>query len=1045
MGISTQVPLKDSAHGASLLAAVNAAAASLQRSARSESDVYQAFREQIIALGLSGGLGSLEDSGNTVKIKVLAIPTNLNPILSEIERKLPASPEGFRLSIDGIEVYREVIESGKSKYLADINPIIRQLIRTNRLETDEMLIKYGGHLPAIFAPLVVEGNIFGLINIAGQELVPEDIPAFEAFSNHIGIALENAHLISTLRQREESYRLIAERLTAIREIDQAILTARSKEVIAQVCLERLRILVPFQRASVTLFDIARGLGHILALYSEETTQIEEFSSFDLDFESDQVKKLLRGEMFVEKKIIEEILDAELAKQLNQEGITNLLNVPLIIQGDEIIGSINLGRETPEPFADDQIEVVSEVAELLAVAIQDSRYLESELRRRQEAETLINITAEMTSSLEMDQVLDGILVHLNRVVPYDSACIFLMMANDHLRAVACRGFTHPENVLDIVNPADDNLTVQILSTRQPVILQDAKNHPSFNRWGDTEYTQGWMGVPLIVRESAVGILTVDSKTLAAFGPAEAELAQAVANQAAITIENARLFSETQRLLMQTGKQAAQLQQIMDLVPDGIVMLDEKKRIVLTNQAATSYLAQLADARVGDILHQLSNVPLDKLLERGTTKTSWHEITAVEPGGIYEVSSRPLDLSVDNPDWLLILRNVTDERKEEGYLRTQERLATVGQLAAGIAHDFNNIMTVISLYTQLVLQTPNVSSKDQQRLNTIQQQAERASQLIRKILDFSRQSVVDRRPVDLRPFVKDLTRSWRQSLPDNLNIEADVPDGEYLVEADTARLRQALTNLAINARDAMPWGGNLRLCLGYLMLSGDQVYPLPDMKAGQWITLTISDTGEGIKEKDLSRIFEPFYTTKPTGEGTGLGLAQVYGIVKLHDGFINVESRPGHGTIFSIYLPAFLPPIEDDSSLDIGKALGGSGETILIVEDDPDSREALGEILESLNYKVLTAPNGTEALSIYEELNGQIDLVLSDMVMPVMDGAALYAELKARDEKIKMIVITGYPLDRGGKELLNRGVVAYIQKPLQVEVIAHAIRDALTNGR
>lgn len=1040
---STQTPLKDSAHGAPLLAAVNAAAASLQRSARSESDVYQAFHEQIITLGLSGGLGQLEDSGNAVRIKVVAIPTEFKPILFDIERKLPSSSEDFSLSIEGVEVYREVIDSRKPIYLADINSIIRQLIRANGLEIDGNLIQYGGQLPAIFAPLVVDGNIFGLINVAGHGLALEDIPAFEAFSNHIGIALENAHLISTLREREESYRLIAERLTAIREIDRAILTARSKEVIAQVCLERLRKLVPFQRASVTLFDIARGLGHILALYSEETSQITKSSSFDLDFESEQVKKLLRGEMFVERKIIEEIRDAELAKQLHQEGITYFLNIPLIIHG-EVIGSLNLGRETAGTFADDQIEIVSEVAELLAVAIQDSRYLESELRRRREAETLINITAEMTSSLEMDQVLDGILVHLNRVVPYDSACIFLL-ADDHLRAVAGRGFADPKNVLNTEYPADDELTVQILNTGQPVILRDAKNHPSFNRWGNTDYSRGWMGVPLVVRESAIGYLSVDSKTLAAFGPAEAELAQAVANQAAITIENARLFSETQRLLMQTGKQAAQLQQIMDLVPDGIIMLDERKRIVVTNQAATSYLAQLADARVGDVMHQLGNVPMDELLERGTAKTSWHEIAAVEPGGIFEVSSRPLDASVDNPDWLLILRNVTDERKEEGYLRTQERLATVGQLAAGIAHDFNNIMTVISLYTQLVLQTPNISTKDEQRLNTIQQQAERASRLIRQILDFSRQSVVERKPVDLRPFVKDLTRAWRQSLPDNINIEADVPDGEYLVKADTTRLRQALTNLAVNARDAMPEGGNLRLSLGYLTLSGDQVYPLPDMTAGQWITLMILDTGEGIKDEDLSRVFEPFYTTKPAGEGTGLGLAQVYGIVKLHDGFIDVASEFGQGTIFSIYLPAYLPPLEDDSSLDIGIALAGDGETILIVEDDPDSREALGEIMESLNYKVLTAPNGAEALTIYEELNGQVDLVVSDMVMPVMDGAALYAKLKARDAKIKMIVITGYPLDRGGKELLNRGVVAYIQKPLQVKVIAQAIRDALTGGR
>lgn len=1041
--MGNSIPSKESAHGVSLLAAVNAAAASLQRSARSEGDVYQAFREQITALGLSGGLATLVDSGMAVKVKVVVLPQEFDSILSDIESILPASTEGLRLSIADVEVYQEVIASGIPRYLADIKPVVRQLIEVNRLELGDFINQNAVSLPTIFAPITVDNQIFGLINLVGKDLVPKDIPTFEAFSNHIGIALENAHLISTLREQEASNRLIAERLTAIREIDQAILAARSKEVIAQVGLERLRKLVPFQRASVTLFDISRGLGHILALYSDEITQIKESSLFNLEFETEQVKKLLRGEIFAEQRVIDKIPDGKLVKQLRQEGITNILNVPLIIHG-EVIGSLNLGRGTPAPFADDQIEIVSEVAELLAVAIQDSRYLESELLRRREAETLIDITAEMTSSLDMDQVLDGILEHLNRLVPYDSACIFLT-AEDQLRAVAGRGFADTESVLNAVYPADDELTVQILNTRQPVILQDAMNHPSFNRWGNTDYSRGWMGVPLVVRESAIGYLTLDSKTLAAFGPHEAELAQAVANQAAITIENARLFSESQRLLNQTGKQAAQLQQIMDLVPDGIVMLDETQRIVLSNQAATNYLAQLSDARVGDILLQLGNVPLDELLDSGIAKPSWHEIAAVEPSGIFEVSSKPLDTSVENPDWLLIIRNVTDERKEEGYLRTQERLATVGQLAAGIAHDFNNIMTVISLYTQLVLQTPNISTKDEQRLNTIQLQAERASQLIRQILDFSRQSVVDRRPVDLVPFVKDLARAWRQSLPGHINIETIVPEGEYLVNADTARLRQALTNLAINARDAMPEGGDLRLSLGYLTLRGDQVYPLPDMTAGQWITLTVSDTGVGIEEEDLSRVFEPFYTTKPAGEGTGLGLAQVYGIIKLHDGYIDVASKVEQGTIFSIYLPAYLPPIEDDSSLDIGVALAGSGERILIVEDDPDSREALGEIMESLNYNVITAPNGAEALAKYDELDGQVDLVISDMVMPVMDGAALYTKLKARDAKIKMIVITGYPLDRGGKELLNRGVVAYIQKPLQVEVIAQAIRDALTDGR
>ena len=241
--------------------------------------------------------------------------------------------------------------------------------------------------------------------------------------------------------------------------------------------------------------------------------------------------------------------------------------------------------------------------------------------------------------------------------------------------------------------------------------------------------------------------------------------------------------------------------------------------------------------------------------------------------------------------------------------------------------------------------------------------------------------------------------------------------------------------------MPEGGTLKLSLSHLTLQQDHSYPLPDLTAGEWITLIISDDGDGIAPDDLSRVFEPFFTTKPTGEGTGLGLAQVYGIVKLHDGFIDVTSEGRQGANFSIYLPAFVPPVINDTPINTDVGFAGAGETILLVEDDQASREALTEILELLNYKVLTAANGAEALSIFENQDGQIDLVVTDMVMPVMNGAALYRELKARNSDIRLIVVTGYPLDRGGKEMLKQGVVAYIQKPLQVEVIAQAVRNAI----
>jgi two-component system cell cycle sensor histidine kinase/response regulator CckA len=215
----------------------------------------------------------------------------------------------------------------------------------------------------------------------------------------------------------------------------------------------------------------------------------------------------------------------------------------------------------------------------------------------------------------------------------------------------------------------------------------------------------------------------------------------------------------------------------------------------------------------------------------------------------------------------------------------------------------------------------------------------------------------------------------------------------------------------------------------------------MASGDWIRLTISDTGHGIPPEALSRVFEPFYSTKATNQGTGLGLAQVYGIVKLHDGFIDVDSQPGHGTTFTIYLPAFTPPEQEPILAKDDLTYFGSGETILIVEDDRATREALAEYLSALNYRVLTGANGRQALEIFKESGGDVQLVLTDMIMPVMDGATLYGELKSQGANVKMVVITGYPLDANLVGLLEREAISFLQKPLRVEEVARTISEAL----
>ena len=263
---------------------------------------------------------------------------------------------------------------------------------------------------------------------------------------------------------------------------------------------------------------------------------------------------------------------------------------------------------------------------------------------------------------------------------------------------------------------------------------------------------------------------------------------------------------------------------------------------------------------------------------------------------------------------------------------------------------------------------------------------------------------------------------------------------MVKADPTRLQQVFMNLAVNARDAMPLGGELKFGLKRLTMNAGERSPLPELTPGPWIQLSISDTGAGIPENILPHIFDPFFTTKPAGKGTGLGLAQVYGIVKQHGGAIDVESSLGEGTTFRLFFPELPVPLEPETTPETGAALIGRGEVILIVEDDPTTREAMQVLLESRNYHVLTAEDGLDALRIYDQPDQSIELVVSDVVMPGMGGVTLYYALKQRGHAIKMLFITGHPLDLENQHLLEEEV-DWLQKPFSVQDFLSTIERLL----
>ncbi|RMG69608.1 MAG: PAS domain-containing sensor histidine kinase, partial [Chloroflexi bacterium] len=424
---------------------------------------------------------------------------------------------------------------------------------------------------------------------------------------------------------------------------------------------------------------------------------------------------------------------------------------------------------------------------------------------------------------------------------------------------------------------------------------------------------------------------------------------------------------------------ELQTIISHLPEGVLLLDGDHHIVMANPAAQKVLNLLVN-EAQPKLELLGDTPLEVL--ENEAGQPWKEIKPADDKGsemVFEATavSLPGDAEKSHIGCIIVLRDVTEERQRQQYQAAQERLATVGQMAAGIAHDFNNIMAAVVLYAQLIRRTETLSPRYQRYITTIEEQANRAAELTRQMLDFSRRSVLSRQEMDILPFLKEIYKLLERTLPENINLHLEYDEEKLIINVDPTRFQQILMNLALNARDAMPQGGDLTIKASRLVVKQQTAAPMPNMPPGNWLMLTVQDTGQGIPEDHLPRIFEPFFTTKGPDRGTGLGLSQVYGIVKQHEGYIDVSSKVGVGTTFIIYLP--ISEFQESILLPAPtqKMFEGHGELILVIEDNVPARLALCEVLENAGYKTLAAGNGRDALTLFDESTQKISLVLSDL--------------------------------------------------------------------
>jgi signal transduction histidine kinase len=536
--------------------------------------------------------------------------------------------------------------------------------------------------------------------------------------------------------------------------------------------------------------------------------------------------------------------------------------------------------------------------------------------------------------------------------------------------------------------------------------------------------GAVGAPLEVGGAPIGMLCVARNPASDVDPDHVEIVSEVANQLAVAIHGARLREAL-------DLQQRRLAELVEHLPEGVLLVERDGRITLANPFARTHLAAVATLSPEGHVTDVGGLSLSQLL--AASGIAPVEVAA-GGGRVFQVATQRLDAALGV---VVVIRDVTREREVQKAEGKQARLAAVGQLAAGIAHDFNNILMTIVNSAELAQRRYSDQAFVNGRLDLIVDQGERAAALVRQILDFSRQSTPSLQPLDLAGLVQETIDLLQRTLPATIGIALDAGPGSFPVSADPNQLRQVLTNLAVNARDAMPLGGELRFRLSRRNEDGGA--GSGSAGATEWLAIEVSDTGMGMPEDVRERVFEPFFTTKAPGRGTGLGLSQAYGIVQQHGGRIAVASGPERGTTFTITLPALPEDPAAASACDDPALFTGQGETVLIVEDEVPVRQTLAQILGDLNYRVLVAPSAEDAVTMYDAHASEVALVLTDLVMPGMGGIGLLRALRERASRAPIVMMSGY-VGESASETIS-GVSAWVQKPVSARRLGQIIQEAL----
>ncbi len=862
-------------------------------------------------------------------------------------------------------------------------------------------------------PLIVQGELIGALNLSADTpgcFGEEQVEIAHELANHLAIVIRQARLHEQVRHDAEKLeQRVAQRtrdlerrtaqLQVAAEVARDAATAHNLDELLSSAVDLIRARFGFYHAGIFLLDTLGEYAVLRAATGEAGLQMLE-AGHKLKVVEEGIVGHVTGSG---QPRIALAVDADTAHFDNPflPETRSELTLPLKA-GDRVIGALDVQSTHEAAFDEDDLATLQIMADQLAVAIERTRLCEqTQATLEQRLRTVISNAPIILFALDREGV-------------------FTLSEGKGLEALGFEPGEHVgQSIADVYHDVPEILdSMQHALTGEAVPPTIAVRDAILDVWTSPTYDEsgeitGLIGVATDVTER--------KRAEQALRESE-EKYRLVSENIPVTVYSA-LPDEYSSNLFLSGRMEE-----LTGYPPGQFLQDPQLWSAVVHPDDRAYVWEKVEE------HRKNKCPLD---------VEYRIVT--KDGTVKWVRDRATPMVDENGEILRIngfMEDITECKHLEEQVRLQERLAAVGQLAGGIAHDFNNFLTTIMLYAQILLRKSSLPQELAPVAETILEESRRAAELVRRILDFSRRSLIETRPVDLLPYVEETAGILRRTLPENIQLLVDVGAEAHTVNADPARIQQVMMNLTLNARDAMPDGGELRIGLSRIEVKTGDEPPVAEMTCGEWVCLSVSDTGTGMTEEVQSHLFEPFFTTKGP-KGTGLGLAQVYGVVKRHDGHIGVETQAGQGTTFRVYLAPHEATELVESQKPPSALPQGQGEIVLLVEDEDRVREAGREILESLGYRVLVAADGQVAMQVYQSAE-RVDLVLTDLVMPEMGGKELAQELKKTDPRVKVLAITGYTLVENVEELKQAGILDIVQKPFEVKTLAEVVRRTLDAG-